>query len=174
MIMKKHKGFFYILLSVGAIALILFVTYKSQQPKLVQFDFKGKPQINEHNLANKIPFDTESFAVTENATGTIPAAPNKPISTTFATTEGAILEQITQTPTYKNIPLPVAGVPLPKAWDSKSAPNLKEVELSPSLQRSLVASASLREEKYTNPESELNLTRVEDIRAIRQKRHETE
>lgn len=150
--MKKHKDFLYTLLGIGVIALLIFIVYKSKQPKPVQLDFAESPQTKEHDLVSEILADTESFAATEDA----------------------ILEQVAQSPTYKNVPLPVAGAPLPVAWGSKPAPNLDEATLSPSLQRSLAASADLRTEEYTDSRSELNLARVEDIRSIRQNRHKAE
>ncbi len=150
--MKKHKDFLYTFLGIGVIALLVFIVYKSKQPEPVQLDFAESPQTEEHDLVSEILADTE----------------------TFAEKEDAILEQVAQSTTYENVPLPVAGAPLPVAWDSRSAPNLDEASLSPSLQRSLAASADLRAEEYTNPRSELNLARVEDIRRIRQNRHKTE
>lgn len=149
--MKKHKDFFYTLVGISFMALLIFIAYKSKQPKPIQLDLTEQLQTEEHSIVSVILTDTESFAAKEDA----------------------ILEQIAQSPTYENVPLPVTGAPLPIAWDSKPAPDLDEAELSPSLQRSLAASADLRTDDYTNPRSEFNLARVEDIRTIRKKRHQS-
>ena len=151
--MKKHKDFLYTILGISVIALLIFITYKSEQPKPVKLDFDKRQQTKEHTLVSEILADTETFAAKEDsATENVPSAP----------------------PYGTSVPLPVAGTPLPVAWESKSAPNLDEAELSPSLQRSLAASADLRTDQYTDPSSEFNLARVEELRAIRKNRHKTE
>lgn len=150
--MKKHQDLLYTLLGISVIPALILITYCSQQPKPLSLEFTEQTQSKEHSLVNEILADTETFAANEDAK----------------------LNQTTQPGAKQPIPLPVAGAPLPVAWDSKSAPNLAESELSPSLQRSLEASASLSAEEYTNPSSDFNLERVEDLRAIRKNRHQTE
>ena len=152
--MKQHKDFLYTILGISVIVLLIFITHKSRQSEPIQLNFTEQSQTREHELVGEILDDTESFAVAEDA-----AVENKPQKTSLPDT---------------SVPLPVAGAPLPVAWESTSAPNISEVELSPSLQRSLAASVDLRTEQYTNPSSELNLRRVEDLRAIRKNRHKTE
>ena len=149
--MKKHKDFLYTFLGIGIIALFVVIVYRSEQPDPVKLDFAERPQTEAHALVGEILADTEAFAAGEDA--------------------GLDRSAHAQSPTLTT-PLPVAGAPLPVAWESKPAPGMDEAELSPSLQRSLDASASLRTEAYTNPTSELNLARVEDIRAIRKNRQQ--
>ena len=150
--MKKHKDIFYTLLGIGVVASFIVITHRSQQPEPMKLDFAGQPQSEEHIFVSDILADTEAVAAAEDAR----------------------IDQASSSGSVESVPLPVAGAPLPVAWDSQSAPNLAESELSPSLQRSLAASASLRTEAYINPSSEFNLGRVEDIRAIRKNRHATE
>lgn len=151
--MKKHKDILYTLIGVGVIALLILITYKSKQPKPIELEFSEQPKTQEHSLVEEILADTEAFATAEDARVDTEAQTSQPLS-------------------QESTPLPVAGAPLPVAWDSKPAPTIDEVELSPSLQRSLAASAELRSETYTNPNSEFNLARVAELREIRKKRQE--
>lgn len=148
--MKKQRGLLYTLLGIGVIAMLIFITYRSEQPEPVKLNFSEKPQTKEHALVGEILADTEGFIAEEETS----------------------VNQTEQLKLSAPVPLPVAGNPLPVAWESEPAPDIGETELSPSLQRSLAASASLRSEAYTNPSSELNLERVENIRAIRKQRQE--
>lgn len=59
-------------------------------------------------------------------------------------------------------------------WDSQAAPDLDSLDwssLSPSLQRSLAASAELATPMYTDPNSAHNLAAIDALRAIRERRH---
>ena len=150
--MKKHGALFYTLLGISVIALLILITRKSEQPKPVELNLSEKPRTKEHNLVSEVLADTESFT----------------------TKEDAAVNQASQLQSFTTPPLPVAGAPLPVAWDSQSAPDIDEVELSPSLKRSLSTSASLQSKEYTDPNSELNLDRIEDLRLIRQNRHQSE
>lgn len=151
---NKHKDLLYTALGIGVIAGFIFITFKSEQPKPVKLEFTQQPQTEESALISEILADTESFA----------------------TAEEAAIEDTRQKKSAldASVPLPVVGAPLPVAWDSASAPNLGETTLSPSLQRSIAASASLSADEYTDPSSELNLARVEELRTIRKNRHKTE
>lgn len=149
--MKKHKDFLFTLLGVAVLAGLIFAVYQSKQPEPVVIDLSQQPAKSpEHQLVSEILKDTEVFAEAEDN------HLSEPRPSVAPQLNGAVI--------------PVAGQPLPVAWDSQPAPNIDEVELSPSLQRSLAASASLRTEAYTNPSSELNLQRVADLRQIRQDR----
>ncbi|MFC5050072.1 hypothetical protein ACFPK9_05570 [Rubritalea spongiae] len=69
------------------------------------------------------------------------------------------------TTTISNTPI------LQKQWESEPAPNLNdETEVSEEIQRSLEASASLREPKYTDPKSEYNSEFFKKFRAMRDAR----
>jgi hypothetical protein len=146
--MKKHKDLLLTLLAIAVIAGLIFAVKWSKRSELPTIDLsKQKAKSEEHQLVGEILKDTEAFVVAEDA---------------------ALLEK---TPSTSHSPLPALGASLPAAWDSQPAPSIDEVELSPSLQRSLAASASLRTEEYINPSSDLNLERVGELRQIRQTRH---
>lgn len=147
--MKKHKDFLWTLLGIAVMASLIFAVYQSKQPAPMELDLSEQTQTSEHVLVGAILADTEAFAEAEDT--------------------AAVLQSST-IPT--SAPLPVAGASFPVAWDSQPAPTMDQVELSPSLQRSLAASAPLRTEAYSNPASDLNLQRVSSLRDIRQKRQE--
>ena len=106
--MKKHKDLFYTILGISVTALLIVITYKSKQQKPVQLNLTEQSQTQEHELVSEILADTESFAAAEDA---------------------SLDKKAPSTPTP--VPLPVAGAPLPVAWESTSAPNIDEAELSP-------------------------------------------
>jgi hypothetical protein len=61
-----------------------------------------------------------------------------------------------------------------KEPNPRAAPNFDEVALSDSLQRSLQVSAALRSESYSNPSSQLNAERIQQIRTLRKNRQSSE
>ena len=149
--MNKYKYLLFVVLGIAVIASLIFVFNQPEAPTSLKPDTSVSlepAQSLEDALVSEVLADTEAFAEAEDA---------------------AILEaSVSEVP--PSVPLPVSGSPLPVAWESKPAPNMDEVELSPALQRSLAASAPLRTEAYMNPSSDFNLERVESLREIRQRR----
>jgi len=150
--MKKHKDFLYTLLGIGFMASLIFIVYKSKQPEPIQLDLSEKPKTEEHDLIGEILSDTESFTVKEDA---------------------AIESEVTQQLEVESVTAPSIE-PVDRvstgSWERQAAPNIADIRLSPSLERSLEASASLRTENFSNPSSEFNSGVVGSLREIRRKR----
>lgn len=150
--MKKHTDFILTLAGIALLAGMIALVYQSNQPDPIVLDFTDLPALSdEHKHIGEALKDPEAFSVSEDM---------------------ELLSRQSPAPLLSSeSPLPTLGAPLPVAWESQPAPTIDEVELSPALERSLAASASLRTEDYTNPSSELNLQRIEDLREIRLQRH---
>lgn len=146
--MNKNKDILFTLLGIAVLAALIFAVYQSKRPDPVEIDLSNLSEKSaEHKFIGEVLDDTEAFAANEDAS--------------LKNAEGEA----------EQAPLPIQGEPLPVAWESQPAPTADQVALSSSLQRSFAASASLRTDEFVNPSSDMNLQRVEDLRAIRESRH---
>lgn len=147
----KNRDLIYAAIGIGAMALILLFVARQNQPQELTIDLGPERKLGDaHQMVADALMDIDSAAAQQDsATRSGPSG--------YAASDA---------------PLPVAGEPLPVAWESKPAPEASHVGLSPSLERSLAASAELRQERYTNPSSPHNLQQIETLRSIRQERQQ--
>ena len=139
--------------------LVLFSVNRARHPQPLELPPEDPARMSpEHRHVQKALLDPESLAQRE-------AEPGR----------GAIFDPAPAVSPRASGPAPVAGTPLPAAWDSRPAPDLdpdNTAALDPGLGRSLAASRSLRAATFTDPGSARNQEQVEALRRLRQARQQ--
>lgn len=128
---------------------VLYWVNQAKEPEALILEVEASSSNDQYDMVGDALVDPEHFAVQEDA---------------------SLEASIEETDAVVEVAITVDEAPLAAKWERQSAPSMSDVKLSPSFERSLAASASLRTDEFIGRDSQMNREVVTELRAIREAR----